>query len=92
MSDQWIDKFIEDSKGHITLWQRPNLPLAVWLGATLLARVIQQGSAHDIVALISFGAIFTWSWLEIFSGVNYFRRALGLVIMAFAISSRIVGN
>jgi hypothetical protein len=40
----------------------------------------------DIVAN---GSLFTWAWLELFQGVNYFRRAIGLGVFIAIIVSRI---
>jgi hypothetical protein len=33
--------------------------------------------------------LFTWAWQELFQGVNYFRRSLGLVVLLGAIASRL---
>ena len=40
---------------------------------------------HALFVMLSFGFIFTWAWLEITSGVNYFRRALGLSVLIIAV-------
>jgi hypothetical protein len=40
---------------------------------------------------LAFGSLFTWAWLELFQGVNYFRRALGLGVLIGVIASRTVG-
>lgn len=72
-----------------TLFQLPNLPLVVWFVAWLLTRVLPYGQLNFAANLISFGALFTWAWLEIFDGDNNFRRALGLIIMILIIHSRL---
>jgi len=36
--------------------------------------------------------LFTWAWQELFEGVNYFRRALGLVVLIGCIASRFSNN
>ncbi|HEY9908282.1 MAG TPA: hypothetical protein V6D18_11845 [Thermosynechococcaceae cyanobacterium] len=37
---------------------------------------------------MAFGSLFTWAWLELFQGVNYFRRSLGLIVLLGAIASK----
>lgn len=74
---------------HIVLWQTPNLPIFVWLAATILGKLIEQGTPHKILGVVAFGAIFTWAWLELTDGTNYFRRALGLAVLIFSIYNQV---
>lgn len=74
------DKFYKDKNGRITLLQLPNLPLITWFIARI-GFAFTSGTTQTVFELISFGAIFTWAWLEIFDGANYSRRALGSVVM-----------
>lgn len=69
--------------------QKPNLPLIVALVAWLLTHILPYGQLNFAAALIYFGALFTWAWMEIFDGANDFRRALGLIVMAVIIINRI---
>ena len=85
----WTNKIIKDKNGRTVLWQSPNLPIIVWAVATLAAKFITQGRPHQALGLIAFGAVFTWAWLEIFFGVNYFRRALGVIVLILSIHSRL---
>jgi len=39
-------------------------------------------SIQPTLELVAFGALFTWAWLEIFDGANWFRRLLGITVMA----------
>jgi hypothetical protein len=73
------DKCFRDRHGRVVLAQMPNLPLIVWLVATLATRPL-LGKWELLARAIATGAIFTWAWLELFDGDNYFRRALGLVV------------
>jgi len=84
-SQSWVDKIAKDKNGNLTIWQSPNLPIIVWAVATLASKLITQGRPHQALTLIAFGAIFVWAWLEIFFGVNYFRRALGLTILVLSL-------
>ena len=88
-SRSWTDKIAKDKNGRITLWQSPNLPIIVWAGAVVASKLISSGKAHQASVLIAFGAIFTWAWMECFNGVNYFRRAIGFIVLAVSIHSRL---
>lgn len=70
-------------------FQKPNLPLIVAFVAWILSHVLPYGKLNFAAALIFFGALFTWAWLEIFDGANNFRRGLGVVVMAFIIINRL---
>lgn len=74
-----FDRTFRDSTGKIVIAQMPNLPILVGLTATLLQFVLPSGSLQAAASLIAFGALFTWAWQELFEGVNYFRRSLGLI-------------
>jgi hypothetical protein len=84
-----FNRTFRDSDGKIVLAQMPNPPLWVWLTATFLQRLLPSGKLQAAAALVAFGALFTWAWLELFDGVNYFRRALGLVVLASIIALRL---
>jgi hypothetical protein len=85
-----IGKLIFDKNGRIVLIQLPNLPLAVFFVASISTRLLGGGAATDLLKTIAFGSIFTWAWLEIFAGANYFRRALGLVVLGLSIMGAVV--
>jgi hypothetical protein len=89
MKNSLFDKTFKDSEGNVVLAQAPNLPLLVWLAATLLKLVITSGSIYIGLDAIAFGTLFTWAWQELFHGVNYFRKTLGFVVVMVAIISRI---
>jgi hypothetical protein len=60
------------------LVQFPNLPLIVAFAAGLFA-AHAHGAGHADGAAISYLAMAVWAYLELASGVNWFRRLLGLV-------------
>lgn len=92
MENTFFDKTFWDSDGNIVLGQMPNLSILVWLTATLLNLIPISGSIHIGLEAIAFGSLFTWAWQELFEGVNYFRRALGLVVLVGAIASTLFKN
>jgi len=76
-----VDRIFRDSQGNIVIAQPPNLPILLALSATILEFLVPDGKLAIAFDLVAFGAWFTWSWLEIFQGVNYFRRGLGLLVL-----------
>lgn len=81
MQSTLFDRTFRDDEGQIVIAQPPNLPILVWLTATLLQLVFRDGQIHIGLGLIAFGSLFTWAWQELFEGVNYFRRSLGLIAL-----------
>jgi len=84
----WV-KLWKDKHGKVVLWQNPNPLLWIWFISMLLTHLLPYGQANFAASLVSFGALFGWAYLEITSGVNYFRRSLGLIILIWTIVSRL---
>ena len=91
MNNTLFDKIFRDSDGNIVVAQLPNLPIIVWITASLLKLVFTTGEINTGLDALAFGSLFTWAWLELFQGVNYFRRALGLGVLIGVMVSRTVG-
>ena len=81
------DKLIKDKHGNVVITQLPNLALLSFFLFSILGLIFRNGNISYAFKALSFGSIFTWSWMEIFSGVNYFRRILGLIVMIGSIGS-----
>ena len=58
--------------------QFPNAPLILAFASGLLAHH-SHGREHTYAQAISYLAMAIWAYLELFQGVNTFRRLLGLV-------------
>jgi hypothetical protein len=84
-----FDKTFRDIEGNVVIAQVPNLPLLVWLAATLLKLTPTSNNISIVLDTIAFGALFTWAWQELFQGVNYFRRTLGFIVLIVTIASRV---
>lgn len=82
-------KFFRDSNGNIVIAQPPNPPVIFWGVASLLKLVFTDGLANVALDLIAYGSLFTWAWLELFQGVNYFRRTLGFIVLIGFVGFRI---
>jgi hypothetical protein len=89
MEDTLFNKVFRDREGKIVLAQMPNLPLIVWIGASLLKLIFTTGKINTGLELLAFGSLFTWAWEELFQGVNYFRRALGILVLVSLMASKI---
>jgi hypothetical protein len=85
-----FDKTFRDQNGDVVIAQPPNLPLIVWFVASLL-KLLPTGDKIDSgLEFLAFGALFVWAWQELFDGVNYFRRSLGLLVLVGMMTSKIV--
>jgi hypothetical protein len=90
MENTFINKTFRDSNGEIVLAQMPNPPLIVWIVASILALVFTEGKINTVLDVLANGSLFTWAWMELFQGVNYFRRALGLAVFIGIITSKVI--
>jgi hypothetical protein len=88
MENTLFDKTFRDNNGDIVIAQPPNLPLIVWIVASLLKLIFTRSEINTVLDAVAFGSLFTWAWLELFQGVNYFRRALGLIVLIGVIVSK----
>lgn len=82
------DRIWRDRRGRLAVWQTPNVWLIAWAAGTTLS-LFFGGRVGDVFFWIASGALVVWSFLEIFWGASYFRRVLGLAVLAFAVASMI---
>ena len=87
MNNNLFDRFFRDNTGEIVIAQAPNIPILVWIGATLLKLVVKTGQVKVALDVLAFSSLLYWSFLEITQGVNYFRRDLGVVVLIAIIIS-----
>ena len=85
MHELW-NKIWRDKNGRIIIWQLPNAPLLAWLVLTF-ASLLVNGRPADVLYWLGSAALIIWALLELFKGVNYFRRALGLLVLVMAVVS-----
>lgn len=81
-------RFFSDARGRVVLFQVPNAPLILWFAAAGADRIL-DGVAGEVARLVAFGAMFTWSWLEITQGTTPFRRVLGAAVLAWGLATRV---
>lgn len=80
------DKTWKDRQGRVALWQTPNAWLISWAGFTT-ASLFFSGHIADVFSWIADTALIIWALLEIFRGLNYYRRVLGVAVLLFSIAS-----
>jgi hypothetical protein len=90
MENTLVDKTFRDSDGNIVIAQMPNLPLIVWIVASILTLIFTTGVGNTVLDVVANGSLFTWAWMELFQGVNYFRKSLGLVVLIGIIASKVM--
>lgn len=83
-----LDLFFQDDKGNIVIIQPPNIPITVWTISSILKLVVNNSNLYNNLDAISLGSLFVWSLMELFQGVNTFRRILGLVVLIATIFAR----
>jgi hypothetical protein len=84
-----LDRVFRDREGNIVVFQAPNLPVLVGVAASVLQSLGPSGKLQLTLDILAFGAFFTWAWLELFEGVNYFRRGLGIVSLVGLIGLKV---
>jgi hypothetical protein len=89
MHNTLFDKLFRDSNGEIVIGQMPNLPIVIWVVASLLQAVYKTGKINLGLDILASGSLFVWAIQELLQGVNYFRRGLGLIILIGLIISKI---
>lgn len=80
------DKFWKDKNGNVVIYQTPNVWLIGWF-ILWFASILTYGNTSRVLGLIGSVVLAIWALLEIFQGVNYFRRILGAVIFLAIIAS-----
>jgi hypothetical protein len=80
--ETFSDRFWLDKDGKLAIWQRPNLPLIIWI-ATILVQIVLGASNQLSQISKALGAIslLIWAILEAFRGVCYFRQLLGVFVL-----------
>ena len=78
--------FADRTTGRIVIGQPPNAPLLVFAGAATVAAIAGSGSRGGSIArAVQIAALTYWAVGEISSGVNPWRRSLGLAGLFYAV-------
>ena len=74
---------LEGPPGFI-IWQFPNPPLILALVA-IVAGWLTTGTAHSVARALFVIGFAVFAWLELFQGVNWFRRLIGAGGIAYLV-------
>lgn len=83
------EKTWKDPEGNVVLWQRPNVWFITWIIGLTVSWFLPPSELTASLRFMGFAALFVWALQEIFRGVNYFRRLLGLAILVLLILNRL---
>jgi hypothetical protein len=81
------DKLWFDRGGNLVIYQRPNVWIIAWAVLDIVAIFAPSKHTASIAWSIGSAALIIWALLEVFRGVNYFRRALGLIVLLLSVGS-----
>jgi len=73
---QFFGHFFKDRGGKVVIGQAANPPLLAWF----ILSIINYFAHSASIAWLAIAFLFTWAFLELYQGVNYFRRLLGLIV------------
>jgi hypothetical protein len=83
---RWM--FVSRRTGRITIAQWPNIPLWVFIVMAAVTRLSHpSGWAATLARTVAVVALLVWAVDEVLRGVNPFRRALGLGVVAVTLVS-----
>jgi hypothetical protein len=83
----FFDKIWKDKQGRIVIYQRPNIWLIAWAVLDVVAIFAPGRKISEYAWTAGAAALIIWCLLEIIRGVNYFRRALGLIVLAMMVAT-----
>jgi hypothetical protein len=84
--DSVWDKIWRDKHGDIVIYQHPNVWLIGWAILACISLFVPRGTNQEVFWWLSNIVLAIWALLEIFKGVNYFRRGLGLFVLLVTIA------
>ena len=81
------DRVWKDRQGTVVIYQHPNALIITWVVLATLSLFVPTGAVENSFWWLSVIVLAAWALLEIFRGVNYFRQALGLIVLGLTIAS-----
>jgi hypothetical protein len=84
--DLW-DRIWRNRRGEVVIFQTPNLWLIAWVVLTCVSVLASSRTIANTFWWLSCAVLTIWALLEVFKGVNYFRRLLGLFVLFLVVGS-----
>jgi hypothetical protein len=82
-------RFWRDADGKVVVVQVPNAPLVGWLLFAGLSWIPGTEWWKNGTSYTSSAFLFVWAYLELAHGASYFRRLLGLAVLAALIEAHL---
>ncbi len=80
-----VRKLFLDKHGKLVVGQKPNIPIIIWVVCALSNKLVSNHDVSSLLSLVGTAALVLWATLEVGWGVNYFRRLLGIVVLAWIV-------
>lgn len=79
--------FVADKNDRVVIAQAPNGPLIGFVVLWPASALVAMPPVHQLLNFFAWAFLFTWAYLELTQGVNYFRRTLGAVVIGVMVVS-----
>jgi len=80
-----MKRFFQNKNGQVVLGQWPSPLLWGWLIARVLTRLLPEGNLATWCGHFGTALLLVWALLELTSGVNLFRKLLGLLVLVLIV-------
>ncbi|HSX44842.1 MAG TPA: hypothetical protein VLF39_01860 [Candidatus Saccharimonadales bacterium] len=88
-NQSFSQKFWEDGHGNFVIWQKPNVYLSTWFLTMVGNWFIHTNWLRSGLSYISLLALIIWAVLEVYNGINYFRRLIGILVLLTLLTSHL---
>ena len=78
---QTLQLFFTDKNGKWAIIAFPNGLLLAWLLIVIIGMLVNDEALKNSLGRLNNAVIFVWAYLELTTGVSYFRRVLGGFIL-----------
>lgn len=78
------DRIWKNDSGEVVIYSHPNKWLIGW-AVLVVVSLFTTGTISLVWWYLGMGVLTVWALLETFKGVNYFRRALGVLVLLFIV-------
>jgi hypothetical protein len=83
------DKIWKDEQGKRVIYQWPNVWIIIWAACYIVAILHSSKTVASVLGHVAAASLVIWALLEIFRGVNYFRRSLGFIVLVLVVVSQL---
>ncbi len=77
--------WVSDAEGTVTVAQRPNPAIGVWLVTVVARWLVADGDRASMLLWMGRGALVVWALDELLRGDSPARRVLGAAVLVFQV-------